>query len=275
VTAPERKAVEVLDAFDVRAPEEIDVEALAAALGAFVVPFNKGTARRTALDATLVRAGDRGVIGIAHDPLGTARGRFSIAHEIGHFLLHEGRAPQAVCGAVELERRGRLYQDEAQANAFARELLMPQAMFAPRCALAPTLESLRDLATLFGTSLLATSLRAAQIGPAPLAVVVSSGGVVRWSARAKHFPFGIRRGLTLGRGAFARAPESLDYHLARGAYEAVRAEDFGGKRGTVQERSIRSGALVMTLLLADLADLAGASPRQRTKLARVTTTSTG
>lgn len=62
------------------------------------------------------------------------RQRFTIAHEIGHFMLHKGvyidkatRINERISGARSRSAMG-LDTDEVQANAFAAELLMPNGM---------------------------------------------------------------------------------------------------------------------------------------------------
>ncbi len=65
----------------------------------------------------------------AHEPW--ERRRFSVAHEVGHFLLHASDQPDGVfCRAADLradpESPERLREREA--NRFAAELLMPETM---------------------------------------------------------------------------------------------------------------------------------------------------
>ena len=68
-----------------------------------------------------------------HEPW--ERRRFSIAHEVGHYLLHAGQVPAGVfCRAADLrpdpESPERLREREA--NRFAAELLMPESLVAVR-----------------------------------------------------------------------------------------------------------------------------------------------
>jgi len=53
---------------------------------------------------------------------GSGRRRFTIAHEIGHFVLHQERCSPGHDGAVG--EAGRI--EEREADAFAAELLMPE-----------------------------------------------------------------------------------------------------------------------------------------------------
>ncbi len=77
--------------------------------------------------AVLVRNGDRAVIGVneEHHP---NRKRFSIAHEIGHFVLHDGDTYIDKGYRVhfrDLESGSGTKSEEMEANAFAAALLMP------------------------------------------------------------------------------------------------------------------------------------------------------
>ena len=58
------------------------------------------------------------------------RRRFTISHELGHWVLHRGQEQQMFCrhGSVEVpesERRAYLDPIEQEANVFAAELMMP------------------------------------------------------------------------------------------------------------------------------------------------------
>jgi Zn-dependent peptidase ImmA (M78 family) len=77
----------------------------------------------------LVREGDRAVVGVnaSHAP---TRQRFSIAHEIGHFLLHEGdrifidRSYNVSLRNAESSLGTNI--EEIEANTFAANLLVPE-----------------------------------------------------------------------------------------------------------------------------------------------------
>src|SRR5260221_1002978 len=105
----------------------IDVEKMAAALGVAV--------RRTPTDddisGFLLRQPDgQAIIGVntLHHP---NRQRFTIAHEIGHFLLHEHGELHVDRAVVKLRDRASSkgeVPEEVEANGFAAELLMPGAI---------------------------------------------------------------------------------------------------------------------------------------------------
>lgn len=73
-------------------------------------------------EAALVPLGDGHAIEL-RGPAGERRQRFTIAHEIGHFLLHGQRAVAERGGATNAATAGY----EREADQFAAELLMPAA----------------------------------------------------------------------------------------------------------------------------------------------------
>ena len=122
----QREAQHVLARFRIENPP-VDVERIARELGVTVVyePFDGN------VSAMLYRDGRRTVIGVnANHSL--RRQRFSIAHELGHLCLHQGR-PIILDQLVRVnfrDERSSLAtdQEEIAANAFAAELLMPEAL---------------------------------------------------------------------------------------------------------------------------------------------------
>lgn len=121
MTNPETLARQVLADAGVDRPP-VPVEALARLQGAQLSfePFKGG------ISGMLFRDPERRVIGVnsAHPP---TRQRFTIAHEIGHLLLHETRS---VIVDTHVYRRDAVssmgtQKEEREANAFAAELLMP------------------------------------------------------------------------------------------------------------------------------------------------------
>lgn len=105
----------------------IPVEELAAAQGVTVSyePFDD------TMSGMLFRGEGKPIIGInsAHH---YHRQRFSIAHEIGHLLLHDGKRTIFVDKAIRIDLRDEnsslgVVKEEIEANAFAAALLMPRA----------------------------------------------------------------------------------------------------------------------------------------------------
>lgn len=123
VTSPEARAEELLKSYSLE-KLPVPVERLAAALGAEI-------RRRTFQDDTsgmLIRDAGRVIIAVNSDH-GEARQHFTIAHEIGHWVLHRGR-PLVVDATVKVNLRAKnsgfaSQREETEANQFAAALLMP------------------------------------------------------------------------------------------------------------------------------------------------------
>ena len=94
------------------------------------------TIKRSDLDdisGVLYNEGGQAIIGV-NESHAKVRERFTIAHEIGHFLLHAHESlhidkmfPQSVRLRDQASSEGS-YIDEMEANAFAAELLMPRTL---------------------------------------------------------------------------------------------------------------------------------------------------
>ena len=108
-------------------------------------------------EAALVPLGDGHAIEL-RGTSGERRLRFTIAHEIGHFLLHPGRAVTERGGATN-RATARL---EHEADQFAAELLMPEHLV--RQAVLEDGADARRLADRFDVSAQAMSLRLRRLG---------------------------------------------------------------------------------------------------------------
>ena len=118
----ERRAEQILVKAEIDTTP-VPVEKVAAHLGIKVELADLGEE----CSAVLVRKGDRAVIGVNEDHHPNRR-RFSIAHEIGHFVLHEGDTYVDKGYRVnfrDLESGSGSKWEEMEANAFAAALLMP------------------------------------------------------------------------------------------------------------------------------------------------------
>lgn len=163
---PEAEARRVLERFEIASPP-VPVDRIAVDLGAQIV--DERMDRR--MSGLLYREADRVLIGVneAHAPV---RRRFTIAHEIGHLLLHPGKQ-------VFLDERVNFRdetsslavdREEIQANAFAAELLMPSDLVLEECRRASTAGTLTragfvsDLASIFDVSDEAMSHRLTNLG---------------------------------------------------------------------------------------------------------------
>jgi Zn-dependent peptidase ImmA (M78 family) len=120
------------------------------------------------------------------------RRRFTIAHELGHFLMPSHKGDEH-CTAADL-REMRLDEDhrrrEAEANRFAAGLLMPRPWFSRDMERLGDAEvtHVQTLAERYCTSLEAASNRYIDLTDDVCAFVFSKDGVIRYIRPTKTFP---------------------------------------------------------------------------------------
>ncbi len=229
-----------------RSPDEIFVERIACDLGAYVAWGETGNA-----DARIVRGANHARITVASRLRGTPRGRWSMAHELAHWVLHrhiDADALDRIHGGGAIE--GRDYKYEREADLFTSEFLMPRASFAPRCdAARPTLDDLDALGAEYGTSLTATGKRYARFAKAACALVECSDNVVKRAARSNAWRGVALRGRALEDASRAKALARGD-SLAAGPHrvESAWGRDELGVEMTEHAIAVpESGAIVVWL----------------------------
>ncbi|MBI3129669.1 MAG: ImmA/IrrE family metallo-endopeptidase [Candidatus Tectomicrobia bacterium] len=132
----------------------------------------------------LLRLGDQYAIAYATHIESDGFQRFSVAHEIGHFLL-PGHMDQVLPAGTTMHesRSGFVSEDryELEADHFAAGLLMPDPLFSKAMNKAGEgLRAVESLAALCQTSLTSTALRLVQCSDVPVAMVMSAGGRIEY-----------------------------------------------------------------------------------------------
>jgi Zn-dependent peptidase ImmA (M78 family) len=148
-------------------------------------------------DGALLRIRDaqRGCIVINSRIREESRKRFTLAHEIGHFVLPGQQEVSAPCKQQRIENwDADLYRPELEANRFAADILMPRGLVAEFVQSEPSLESIRSIAQLCGTSLTASAVRLITLTPHRAAVVWSQNQKILWSKLSEGFVRWIRKG---------------------------------------------------------------------------------
>lgn len=115
------------------------------------------------------------------------RRRFTIAHELGHFEMHKDIFQYHNESALTLDcfKEG---NQEAEANQFASELLMPEVLFMKECKdkkFSPDL--LRELSKRFLTSITSVVFKYIELGPHPLCVFFCSHNKVIYWKKSEDF----------------------------------------------------------------------------------------
>lgn len=199
-------ADELIDFLGIDSPGEIDVEAIAYSQNILVKyrPLDS-------CEAKIVGVGDKAVITVNSAQKNERRKRFSIAHEIGHWMNDRGKA--FICGSGDIESRFGPANPESRANSFAADLLMPRSIAGPRISELPlTIEGAAELAEQFSTSLSATAIRMVQLSEAP--------AILAWYDQVRRIRF----------SRSASVPDEV-WPVDRVDHETTAFENLFGNRG--------------------------------------------
>jgi Zn-dependent peptidase ImmA (M78 family) len=120
------------------------------------------------------------------------RGRFTFAHELGHFFIDEHRLGLKY---RLLEPHGSFHNlnqkssIEEEADFFASCLLMPEQKFKREAGgKGFSLDTIARLSESFQASLLSTLIRFGEIGTHEIFAVISKKNIVQWFVKSKDFP---------------------------------------------------------------------------------------
>ncbi|MFT9252002.1 MAG: ImmA/IrrE family metallo-endopeptidase [Acetobacter okinawensis] len=149
---------DIVDKFKNSAP--VDLFGMARALKIGVDPAATFKDPNTSGSIRLLRDGSYLIsINKDHSP---NRKRFTLAHEISHFLLHRDIIDQRGLVDDAMYRSGASRNEEYQANRLAAELLMPEGLVRSFCKAGMTNPSI--IARVFGASDEAAKIRLSQLG---------------------------------------------------------------------------------------------------------------
>lgn len=179
------KAEAILRGYGIDCPSQIDLEAVAYDM--------KATVRYRKLDGSEARIVGDGASAIITVQEGgqRPRQRFSIAHEIGHWIERHGRGG-FVCAKEDISpQNDREKSAEAEANVFASQLILPSYLFNPMVEGLPiTLDTADKIGREFQASLTATAIKLIRSTAKPAAVVCHSQVKRDWFASSRGFPDG-------------------------------------------------------------------------------------
>lgn len=180
---PAGAAETLLASLGVDSPGDIDVDAIAWAVGAEV-----RYAALESCEARIIGYGGRAIITV--DPRrDRRRKRYSVAHELGHWHYHRGRS--SICRSEEIgSAASSMAHPERVADGYAADLLLPRFLFEPAANAHrhATFKAVDELAALFDTSRTATALRLVDFGPEPAMLICHSASGRRWFKRGRHVP---------------------------------------------------------------------------------------
>jgi hypothetical protein len=247
---PGERAEAIISELGITRPEDLDVDAIAFDSGVEV-----SYETLTGCEASLVGFKNHAIATIC--PSGSrGRERFSVAHEIGHWKLHRGQSFRCRADGPDTNLASNKTV-EKEADVFASHLLMPGPIFNPavKAAVQPGFRQLGELASLFNTSLLATTLRLANINTLPVIVACYGRTGLRWHVAAQDVPrrWWLKR--TLDEDSFAY--DLLNFgkacnHLGKQSADTWFDNDDAGKYEILEQCVQMGGSDVLVVLyLAD------------------------
>jgi len=137
----------------------------------------------------------RGYIVLSRRVRENTRRRFTMAHEIGHYLLPDQQDLSQPCGKAQIESwDDTLAKPERDANQFAAEILMPRSVMLPHLSESPRFSQVEQIARACETSLTASAYRLAELSSFRVAMVWSQDRRVRWYKASDEFVRWVRKG---------------------------------------------------------------------------------
>lgn len=217
---PLSKAEAILRSYGIDHPSQIDLEAIAFGLSA-KVRYRKIDGS----EARIVGNGSSAIITVneGHKP---TRQRFSIAHELGHWVERHGKGG-FICGKEDISPQNDAAKSaEGIANGFASQLILPSYLFDPMAERVPiSLDSADKLGKEFQAGLTATALKLIRGTSKPAAIVCHGSTGRQWFALSKGWPETLRI--------------SADLHYETEAFELLYAQDKSGKTALRQDTASR------------------------------------
>lgn len=185
---PKEKAEYILSILDIQKKEEIDIDLISNFFEICVVKRNL-----TGCSAKLTCSKRNACITISNSEQYEPRIRFSIAHELGHFFLHKNEKTYFSCSENDMLQWGNR-NIECEANIFASNILMPEAIFKKHILnKTPSINLIVTTSNEFATSLTATLIRYVECSFEPLALIYAKDNKISWSKRNKDFTYFLKR----------------------------------------------------------------------------------
>jgi len=180
---PAAEALSLWKWYGLESPKDLVLEDLAMALGIVVIDGRLDSAA-----ARLVRSGEQGIVRVSDRIREPGRRRFAIAHEIGHWRLHQKQSHLLACTDDDMLARYGASRLEVEASIFAGSLLMPADLFLDYAnRRRPTRNVISGLCGYFNTTLTATALRFVETAGDYYVFVLSEKNRIRWWRASEAF----------------------------------------------------------------------------------------
>jgi len=179
-----RQPDEILQELGIYEPDDIDLDLVAFSLGAEV-----NRSPLSDCEGNIIGTTNKAIITINENaPL--SRQRFSLGHEIGHWVNDRGKNLTYRCDTNDMRqrsiRKNNFRQNiEVRANQFSAELMMPSYIFRRYLNdMDITIEAVKNMADIFQASLTSTAIRLVEVSNKPCMLVCwGKDGNRRWFKR--------------------------------------------------------------------------------------------
>jgi len=174
--------------------------------------------------------------GIIYNSAITSKGRinFTLAHELGHYLLHRHRSPDGIrCSSRDMgDWRSEHGQIESQANTFASFLLMPLDDFRQQTdGQKFDMDLVRHLSDRYEVSITAAILKWLGITRQRAMIVVSRDGFIDWTWSSER----------LFKSGIYYAARQQTVELPSLSLAALRVDDAAARTGVMHKKGVWKG----------------------------------
>lgn len=190
---PRHIASSILNDFGISEPQNVEVEDIAHALK---IPIRDVELR--GCEGRIVHKNGQSIITVNGKCEFESRRRFTIAHEIGHYLLHKNDLINHNDDISSLswfndKNKKRIFEQEFEANEFASELLLPTKNFISDISGIPfSPELARSISDKYKVSRTSTIHRFTEHGNHPICVFYTKNNKVHYWRKSEDFNYYIK-----------------------------------------------------------------------------------
>lgn len=179
---PYKTAIELLEILNIDIKEEIDLDFIIKSLN---IRLRQANLKKGILGASKVIGMDKLIV-ISQELNNIGRKRFTIAHELGHVLMHQGFN---YCCSTDFNIRITKKEKEQQANEFASELLLPRKIMLQELEHSDvSFKLVSKLCNHYNTSLIATIIRLTQLTKDNIILIYHKNNRIIWNYNSEQAP---------------------------------------------------------------------------------------
>lgn len=209
---PRSIAQKVLSDFGIDNPKDISIEDIVHALD---IPLR--FANLKGCDGRIIHDGGRSIIVINDQIQYQTRRDFTIAHELGHYLMHRNKLIQhndsmSTMTWYDSAIKHQISIQEYEANTFAAEILLPSSTFEKETEKKPfSPDLIRSIAEKYRASQSSVIYRFVEFGNHPICVFYSKDNLVKFWKRSSDFYYKIKECTKLQPPSDSVASEFFDH----------------------------------------------------------------